>query len=143
MIPENTTSGGRFKLDVLKNKAKKSLTSSLENIFSRVRLTERCQQFSQISLTVKSCRICVCLFVLWLQFNKYVMKLDDHFEMWRFWQCWWCPNYARKLMVRPHKQIEKANFWMISILAGGNWISWGTSEMLLQKYKKNQNGYIL
>ncbi|XP_021273030.1 TBC1 domain family member 4 isoform X2 [Numida meleagris] len=34
-IPENTTSGGRFKLDVLKNKAKKSLTSSLENIFSR------------------------------------------------------------------------------------------------------------
>ncbi|XP_015132528.2 TBC1 domain family member 4 isoform X3 [Gallus gallus] len=35
VIPENTTSGGRFKLDVLKNKAKKSLTSSLENIFSR------------------------------------------------------------------------------------------------------------
>uniref|UniRef100_A0A8C3XGA6 TBC1 domain family member 4 n=1 Tax=Cyanoderma ruficeps TaxID=181631 RepID=A0A8C3XGA6_9PASS len=34
-IPENTTSGGRFKLDILKNKAKKSLTSSLENIFSR------------------------------------------------------------------------------------------------------------
>ncbi|XP_048151548.1 TBC1 domain family member 4 isoform X4 [Corvus hawaiiensis] len=34
-IPESTTSGGRFKLDVLKNKAKKSLTSSLENIFSR------------------------------------------------------------------------------------------------------------
>uniref|UniRef100_A0A452HWD6 Rab-GAP TBC domain-containing protein n=1 Tax=Gopherus agassizii TaxID=38772 RepID=A0A452HWD6_9SAUR len=34
-IPENTASGGRFKLDVLKNKAKKSLTSSLENIFSR------------------------------------------------------------------------------------------------------------
>jgi hypothetical protein len=32
------TSGGRFKLDVLKNKAKRSLTSSLENIFSRVRL---------------------------------------------------------------------------------------------------------
>uniref|UniRef100_A0A8C0B417 TBC1 domain family member 4 n=1 Tax=Buteo japonicus TaxID=224669 RepID=A0A8C0B417_9AVES len=34
-IPESTTSGGRFKLDILKNKAKKSLTSSLENIFSR------------------------------------------------------------------------------------------------------------
>uniref|UniRef100_A0A8C3IUH4 TBC1 domain family member 4 n=1 Tax=Chrysemys picta bellii TaxID=8478 RepID=A0A8C3IUH4_CHRPI len=34
-IPENTASGGRFKLDILKNKAKKSLTSSLENIFSR------------------------------------------------------------------------------------------------------------
>ncbi|KAM6213222.1 TBC1 domain family member 4 isoform 1-T1 [Sarcoramphus papa] len=35
VIPESTTSGGRFKLDILKNKAKKSLTSSLENIFSR------------------------------------------------------------------------------------------------------------
>ncbi|XP_010140520.1 PREDICTED: TBC1 domain family member 4 isoform X2 [Buceros rhinoceros silvestris] len=34
-IPESSTSGGRFKLDILKNKAKKSLTSSLENIFSR------------------------------------------------------------------------------------------------------------
>nr|XP_031321981.1 TBC1 domain family member 4 isoform X4 [Camelus dromedarius] len=34
-IPENTTSSGRFKLDILKNKAKRSLTSSLENIFSR------------------------------------------------------------------------------------------------------------
>ncbi|XP_006882765.1 PREDICTED: TBC1 domain family member 4 isoform X1 [Elephantulus edwardii] len=34
-IPENATSGGRFKLDILKNKAKRSLTSSLENIFSR------------------------------------------------------------------------------------------------------------
>ncbi|KAM9567122.1 TBC1 domain family member 4 isoform 2-T2 [Guaruba guarouba] len=34
-VPESTTSGGRFKLDILKNKAKKSLTSSLENIFSR------------------------------------------------------------------------------------------------------------
>ncbi|KAL6055889.1 hypothetical protein STEG23_016938, partial [Scotinomys teguina] len=34
-IPENSTSGGRFKLDILKNKAKRSLTSSLENIFSR------------------------------------------------------------------------------------------------------------
>ncbi|XP_053163453.1 TBC1 domain family member 4 isoform X4 [Hemicordylus capensis] len=34
-IPENSGSGGRFKLDILKNKAKKSLTSSLENIFSR------------------------------------------------------------------------------------------------------------
>ncbi|XP_040984582.1 TBC1 domain family member 4 isoform X5 [Aquila chrysaetos chrysaetos] len=34
-IPESTTGGGRFKLDILKNKAKKSLTSSLENIFSR------------------------------------------------------------------------------------------------------------
>ncbi|XP_070265037.1 TBC1 domain family member 4 isoform X2 [Myotis yumanensis] len=34
-IPENATSSGRFKLDVLKNKAKRSLTSSLENIFSR------------------------------------------------------------------------------------------------------------
>ncbi|XP_048197198.1 TBC1 domain family member 4 isoform X2 [Perognathus longimembris pacificus] len=34
-IPENVTSGGRFKLDILKNKAKRSLTSSLENIFSR------------------------------------------------------------------------------------------------------------
>ncbi|XP_066475790.1 TBC1 domain family member 4 isoform X3 [Tiliqua scincoides] len=32
---ENAASGGRFKLDILKNKAKKSLTSSLENIFSR------------------------------------------------------------------------------------------------------------
>uniref|UniRef100_H3AHC3 TBC1 domain family member 4 n=1 Tax=Latimeria chalumnae TaxID=7897 RepID=H3AHC3_LATCH len=35
MIPENPTTGGRFKLDILKSKAKKSLTSSLENIFSR------------------------------------------------------------------------------------------------------------
>ncbi|XP_072332252.1 TBC1 domain family member 4 isoform X3 [Scyliorhinus torazame] len=35
MIPEHTASSGRFKLDVLKNKARKSLTSSLENIFSR------------------------------------------------------------------------------------------------------------
>ncbi|XP_054829636.1 TBC1 domain family member 4 isoform X4 [Eublepharis macularius] len=34
-VPEIAVSGGRFKLDVLKNKAKKSLTSSLENIFSR------------------------------------------------------------------------------------------------------------
>ncbi|KAM4859700.1 TBC1 domain family member 4 isoform 1-T1 [Thomomys bottae] len=34
-IPENVASGGRFKLDILKNKAKRSLTSSLENIFSR------------------------------------------------------------------------------------------------------------
>ncbi|KAL1780537.1 TBC1 domain family member 4 isoform X3 [Sigmodon hispidus] len=34
-IPENSTSGGRFKLDILKNKAKRSFTSSLENIFSR------------------------------------------------------------------------------------------------------------
>ncbi|XP_077014546.1 TBC1 domain family member 4 isoform X2 [Tamandua tetradactyla] len=34
-IPENAASSGRFKLDILKNKAKKSLTSSLENIFSR------------------------------------------------------------------------------------------------------------
>ncbi|XP_023477459.2 TBC1 domain family member 4 isoform X5 [Equus caballus] len=34
-IPENATSSGRFKLDILKNKAKRSLTSSLENIFSR------------------------------------------------------------------------------------------------------------
>ncbi|KAM6177782.1 TBC1 domain family member 4 [Rhynchocyon petersi] len=34
-IPENATSSGRFKLDILKNKAKKSFTSSLENIFSR------------------------------------------------------------------------------------------------------------
>ncbi|XP_030903949.2 TBC1 domain family member 4 isoform X4 [Melopsittacus undulatus] len=34
-VPESTNSGGRFKLDILKNKAKKSLTSSLENIFSR------------------------------------------------------------------------------------------------------------
>uniref|UniRef100_A0A8C5LS57 TBC1 domain family member 4 n=1 Tax=Leptobrachium leishanense TaxID=445787 RepID=A0A8C5LS57_9ANUR len=34
-IPESTAPSGRFKLDVLKNKAKKSLTSSLENIFSR------------------------------------------------------------------------------------------------------------
>ncbi|KAM6291642.1 TBC1 domain family member 4 isoform 1-T1 [Porphyrio hochstetteri] len=34
-IPESTTGSGRFKLDILKNKAKKSLTSSLENIFSR------------------------------------------------------------------------------------------------------------
>ncbi|XP_078077706.1 TBC1 domain family member 4 isoform X2 [Mustelus asterias] len=35
MIPEHSASTGRFKLDVLKNKARKSLTSSLENIFSR------------------------------------------------------------------------------------------------------------
>ncbi|XP_034859126.1 TBC1 domain family member 4 isoform X3 [Mirounga leonina] len=35
IIPENATSSGRFKLDILKNKAKRSLTSSLENIFSR------------------------------------------------------------------------------------------------------------
>ncbi|KAJ6652924.1 hypothetical protein lerEdw1_010502, partial [Lerista edwardsae] len=34
-VLENAASGGRFKLDILKNKAKKSLTSSLENIFSR------------------------------------------------------------------------------------------------------------
>ncbi|XP_036915238.1 TBC1 domain family member 4 isoform X1 [Sturnira hondurensis] len=34
-IPENATSSGRFKLDILKNKAKRSFTSSLENIFSR------------------------------------------------------------------------------------------------------------
>nr|XP_056717866.1 TBC1 domain family member 4 [Euleptes europaea] len=34
-VTEIAASGGRFKLDVLKNKAKKSLTSSLENIFSR------------------------------------------------------------------------------------------------------------
>lgn len=34
-IPENATTSGRFKLDILKNKAKRSLTSSLENIFSR------------------------------------------------------------------------------------------------------------
>ncbi|KAG8452244.1 hypothetical protein GDO86_004153 [Hymenochirus boettgeri] len=34
-ISENTAPSGRFKLDILKNKAKKSLTSSLENIFSR------------------------------------------------------------------------------------------------------------
>ncbi|KAJ8404623.1 hypothetical protein AAFF_G00334860 [Aldrovandia affinis] len=32
---ESSTTGGRFKLDVLKNKARSSLTSSLENIFSR------------------------------------------------------------------------------------------------------------
>uniref|UniRef100_A0A4W3HV99 TBC1 domain family member 4 n=1 Tax=Callorhinchus milii TaxID=7868 RepID=A0A4W3HV99_CALMI len=35
MIPEHSASTGRFKLDVLKNKARKSLTTSLENIFSR------------------------------------------------------------------------------------------------------------
>ncbi|XP_038674335.1 TBC1 domain family member 4 isoform X5 [Scyliorhinus canicula] len=35
MIPEHSASTGRFKLDVLKNKARKSLTNSLENIFSR------------------------------------------------------------------------------------------------------------
>nr|XP_060625405.1 TBC1 domain family member 4 isoform X2 [Anolis sagrei ordinatus] len=34
-VPENAASSGRFKLDILKNKAKKSFTSSLENIFSR------------------------------------------------------------------------------------------------------------
>ncbi|CAH2223854.1 TBC1 domain family member 4 isoform X2 [Pelobates cultripes] len=34
-ITENAAPSGRFKLDVLKNKAKKSLTNSLENIFSR------------------------------------------------------------------------------------------------------------
>ncbi|KAM4700423.1 TBC1 domain family member 4 isoform 2-T2 [Discoglossus pictus] len=34
-IPENCAPSGRFKLDILKNKAKKSFTSSLENIFSR------------------------------------------------------------------------------------------------------------
>ncbi|XP_056145479.1 TBC1 domain family member 4 isoform X1 [Lampris incognitus] len=32
---DGMTSGGRFKLDILKNKARTSLTSSLENIFSR------------------------------------------------------------------------------------------------------------
>ncbi|KAJ8349963.1 hypothetical protein SKAU_G00250930 [Synaphobranchus kaupii] len=32
---ESSTTGGRFTLDVLKNKARSSLTSSLENIFSR------------------------------------------------------------------------------------------------------------
>ncbi|KAI1899588.1 hypothetical protein AGOR_G00063340 [Albula goreensis] len=32
---ESSTTGGRFKLDILKNKARSSLTSSLENIFSR------------------------------------------------------------------------------------------------------------
>jgi len=57
VIPESTTSGGRFKLDILKNKAKKSLTSSLENIFSRVSLTTHCQQLSQISLAVKTYQI--------------------------------------------------------------------------------------
>uniref|UniRef100_A0A8B9J1C1 TBC1 domain family member 4 n=1 Tax=Amazona collaria TaxID=241587 RepID=A0A8B9J1C1_9PSIT len=70
-IPESTTSGGRFKLDILKNKAKKSLTSSLENIFSRVRLTTRCQQFSQISLTVK---IYQTFSGFWLQSDKHLMK---------------------------------------------------------------------
>ncbi|KAG9492108.1 hypothetical protein GDO78_000564 [Eleutherodactylus coqui] len=34
-IPESSAPSGRFTLDILKNKAKKSLTSSLENIFSR------------------------------------------------------------------------------------------------------------
>nr|XP_046215158.1 TBC1 domain family member 4 isoform X1 [Oncorhynchus gorbuscha] len=36
-VPADSTAatGGRFKLDILKNKAKSSLTSSLENIFSR------------------------------------------------------------------------------------------------------------
>ncbi|XP_069826723.1 TBC1 domain family member 4 isoform X2 [Dendropsophus ebraccatus] len=34
-IPESAAPSGRFKLDILKNKAKKSLTNSLENIFSR------------------------------------------------------------------------------------------------------------
>ncbi|XP_033867190.3 TBC1 domain family member 4-like isoform X2 [Acipenser ruthenus] len=34
-IPEHPASSGKFKLDILKSKAKKSLTSSLENIFSR------------------------------------------------------------------------------------------------------------
>ncbi|XP_061485981.1 TBC1 domain family member 4 isoform X3 [Rhineura floridana] len=34
-VPENAATSGRFNLDILKNKAKKSLTSSLENIFSR------------------------------------------------------------------------------------------------------------
>ncbi|XP_069746657.1 TBC1 domain family member 4 isoform X2 [Narcine bancroftii] len=35
VIPEHSATMGRFKLDILKNKAKKSLTNSLENIFSR------------------------------------------------------------------------------------------------------------
>ncbi|XP_048879973.1 TBC1 domain family member 4 isoform X2 [Brienomyrus brachyistius] len=35
MVPDNSATGGRFKLDILKNKARTSLTSSLENIFSR------------------------------------------------------------------------------------------------------------
>ncbi|XP_043941562.1 TBC1 domain family member 4 isoform X2 [Protopterus annectens] len=35
VVPENPAGSGRFKLDILKNKARKSLTSSLENIFSR------------------------------------------------------------------------------------------------------------
>ncbi|XP_041115689.1 TBC1 domain family member 4-like isoform X2 [Polyodon spathula] len=34
-IPEHPANSGKFKLDVLKSKARKSLTSSLENIFSR------------------------------------------------------------------------------------------------------------
>uniref|UniRef100_A0A667ZQ05 TBC1 domain family member 4 n=1 Tax=Myripristis murdjan TaxID=586833 RepID=A0A667ZQ05_9TELE len=34
--PNGTATGGRFKLDILKNKARTSLTNSLENIFSRV-----------------------------------------------------------------------------------------------------------
>ncbi|KAK1168053.1 TBC1 domain family member 4-like isoform X1 [Acipenser oxyrinchus oxyrinchus] len=34
-IPEHPVSSGKFKLDILKSKARKSLTSSLENIFSR------------------------------------------------------------------------------------------------------------
>ncbi|KAK1170073.1 TBC1 domain family member 4-like isoform X2 [Acipenser oxyrinchus oxyrinchus] len=34
-IPEHPASSGKFKLDILKSKARKSLTSSLENIFSR------------------------------------------------------------------------------------------------------------
>uniref|UniRef100_A0A667ZPY3 TBC1 domain family member 4 n=1 Tax=Myripristis murdjan TaxID=586833 RepID=A0A667ZPY3_9TELE len=33
--PNGTATGGRFKLDILKNKARTSLTNSLENIFSR------------------------------------------------------------------------------------------------------------
>uniref|UniRef100_A0A8C6P907 TBC1 domain family member 4 n=1 Tax=Nothobranchius furzeri TaxID=105023 RepID=A0A8C6P907_NOTFU len=38
---ENLTTGSRFKLDILKNKARTSLTSSLENIFARVGLSSQ------------------------------------------------------------------------------------------------------
>lgn len=112
-IPESTTSGGRFKLDILKNKAKKSLTSSLENIFSRVSLATHCQRLSQISLTVKTYQI---FFVLWPQSDKYIMKWYPYCEIWGLQLGWLWLNCARKFMVRPHIQRgKKATFWIMNV----------------------------
>uniref|UniRef100_A0A3P8X9B5 TBC1 domain family member 4 n=1 Tax=Esox lucius TaxID=8010 RepID=A0A3P8X9B5_ESOLU len=51
-----SATGGRFKLDILKNKAKTSLTSSLENIFSRVLppALVNYQLVSQVCIEIKS-----------------------------------------------------------------------------------------